>query len=262
MLMKKQMPIFVHFYIALVVCCLNSNVYAETVRVYVETPSVLVDEEGRSLGISVFKAMEKVSDLRFKFTRSTYSRALLNLKKDKADVVLHLPYGVEPGFDEYGIYLDWSVPVKADLYAVDPKSFKNLSEIGDKQIGIPRGNAKFASKLTGIPQEKFYEVDTMNSLIKMLAAKRVDLIWFDRVAVRQALKQYNVSNIYYYEYPKLGKQGSIGVGLQNTERGRRLKKVIDELIPLIDVDTILAPYYKHLQPDLPATGKVNLGGAG
>tara|TARA_R110001599_G_scaffold292070_1_gene495696 strand:+ start:313 stop:1152 length:840 start_codon:yes stop_codon:yes gene_type:complete len=235
-----------------------SKAHAERVRVYVEESSPLVDEQGNSLGIKVLQAVEEVSDLEFEFTRSTYSRALLNLKSNKADVVLHLPYEVEPGFDEYGIYLEWTVPVKADLYTLNPNNLIDISKIGNNKIGIPRGNIGFASKMTDIPQEKFYEVNTLASLVKMLAAKRVDLIWFDRVSTQQEFRNQNIHNIYYHEIPKFGKKGSIGVGLQKTKKGLRLKKKLDHLLTQIDVESILASYYKHLNPDLPPTGIMNL----
>jgi polar amino acid transport system substrate-binding protein len=236
---------------------LCSRVYAERIQVFVEDAAPLVDEQGHPLGIKILQAVEDISDLRFEFTRSTYSRALLSLKERRADIILHVPYQAEPGFDEYGIYLEWTVPVKADLYALNSDIFKDISQVGDKQIGIPRGNIQFASKVLGIPQEKFYEVNTMSALVKMFAAKRIGLIWFDRVSVHQELRNQNIQNVHYYEIPKFGKQGSVGIGLQSTERGLRLKKILDSLLTKVDTTSILAPYYKYLKLDLPQAGIIN-----
>lgn len=253
----KSMHIVIVLFIALLLNQSN-KAYAETINVYVEKASSLVDDSGNPLGIKILQAVEEISDLRFNFTRSTYTRALLNLKDHKADIVLHVPYKVEPGFEEYGIYLDWTVPVKADLYTFDPKIFQDLTKIGNGKIGIPRGNSNFASVMTGIPKEKFYEVNTMNALIKMLVADRVDLIWFDRVSIQQALREQKVHNVFYYEIPKFEKKGSIGIGLQKSKKGRLLKEQLDHLLFQIDIATILEPYYKHLKPELPQAGLINI----
>jgi len=204
------------------------------------------------------REVESLSDLRFVFTRASYARCLLALKSGQADLVAHVPYKAEPGFSEYGIYLDWTVPVKADLVSLDPANFAKLDSIGVEAVGVPLGNLEFAAASTGIPKSKFYEVHNMSSLVKMLALNRIDMIWFDRVSVRQELAAQGVQNAYYYELPKFGKIGSLGIGLAKSARGEELKRKLDALIPKVDLKPLLEPYLKYLQLDEPRTGQIRL----
>lgn len=231
---------------------------ADTVRVCVELANPLSDARGDPIGIEVLREVEKISDLRFVFTRAPYSRCLFGLRNGNTDLVLHVPYLAEPGFDSYGIFLNWTVPVKADLVSLDPAWFAKLDALGDGRIGVPRGNLEFAASATGIAPRKFQEITTMASLVKMLALGRIDMIWYDRVSVRQELAAQNVQNAYYYELPIFGKVGSIAVGLAKTPRGEALKHKLDALIPRVDVQTLLAPHHRYLQPDLPQTGPIKL----
>lgn len=101
----------------------------------------------------------------------------------------------------------------------------------------------------------------MKSLVKMLTLGRIDMVWCDRVSVRQELAAQNVQNVqnaYYYELPIFGKVGSIGVGLAKTPRGEALKRRLDALIPQVDVKALLAPRHRYLQPDLPQAGPIKL----
>lgn len=231
---------------------------ADTVRVCVELANPLPDAHGDPIGIEVLREVEKISDLRFVFTRAPYSRCLFGLRNGDTDLLVHVPYLAEPGFESYGIYLNWTVPVKADLVTLDPAWFDKLDTLDDGRIGVPRGNLDFAASATGIAKGKFQEVNTMASLVKMLTLGRIDMVWYDRVSVRQELAAQNVPNAYYFERPIFGKVGSIGIGLAKTPRGEALKHRLDTLIARVDVKTLLAPYLRYLQPDLPQTGRIKL----
>lgn len=231
---------------------------ADTVRVCVEEANALPDEHGNPIGTQVLREVEKISDLRFVFTQAPYSRCLFGLRNGNTDLVLHVPYLAEPGFESYGLFLNWTVPVKADLVSLDPAWFAKLDTLGDGRIGVPRGNLEFAASATGIAPRKFQEITTMKSLVKMLTLGRIDMVWYDRVSVRQELAAQNVQNAYYYELPIFGKVGSIGVGLAKTPRGEALKRRLDALIPQVDVKALLAPRHRYLQPDLPQAGPIKL----
>ena len=77
---------------------------ADTVRVCVEEANALPDEHGNPIGTQVLREVEKISDLRFVFTRAPYSRCLFGLRNGTTDVVLHVAYLAEPGFESYGIF--------------------------------------------------------------------------------------------------------------------------------------------------------------
>lgn len=241
--------------VALWTACLPVQANDNIVQAYIETSNPLVDESGEPLGARILKEIENISTIKFAVTRSTYTRALHDLKAQRADMVLHVPH-IEPGFEEYGIYLDWSISARADLYAMSPDRFTDLSAIGDKRIATPRGNTEFASHITGIPASKFIEANNFSSLVKMLAAGRVDLIWYERVSIRTQLRKQGIDNVYYYEIPVMGDAGRLSIGVQKTPRGQRLKQRLDFLMQKIDMSPLLEPYFRHLQPHIPQTGKV------
>ncbi len=107
---KKSFFIFVLFFFLWV-----SLIHAENILVGLEPFPPLITEDKKGLSVELLRAVEKISDLRFKIKIMRYDLAKFRLKKGKRHLIGHTPYKVEvKEFYEYAQELDWSINAIVD----------------------------------------------------------------------------------------------------------------------------------------------------
>ncbi|PKI14156.1 hypothetical protein [Colwellia sp. 12G3] len=123
--------------------CLSTTANAQDIHIGVEPFPPIVNENGQGYAIDMFKAIEKISDLKFHFHIMNYARAKKELQKQSLDMIGLTPQGFETkSFYQYAEDINWSVTAKVDLFALDKKYF-NTQLLPAQSIGTLRGNADF-----------------------------------------------------------------------------------------------------------------------
>lgn len=224
---------------------------AETVKVGLEPMPPLINKDGTGYTVELFQAIEAISDIQFDIKVMVYTRAKLELKSGRIDLIAHTPYQLETvDFYEYAQDIDWYIETRADLYTHDKENFKNIEHL---TIGIPRGNKEFVSQLLGISVANFYE-GTLTNLLQMLERKRIDAFWFERASTMTTIQALHIEPVYYIRMPQ--DMISAGIAVRKDQRGARLKNKLDTLIKHIDHKRIFQKYLLYLK--LPDTGIVTL----
>jgi polar amino acid transport system substrate-binding protein len=231
-------------------CFLAMKSHAQEIHIGVEPFPPIISEDGTGYAMDMFKAIETVSDLKFRFHVMNYARAKKELKNSSIDIIGLTPKGYETEeFYQYAEDLHWSIPAKVDLFCLNTKFF-NVKGLAEQSIGTLRGNADFFSELLGIPREKFIEVSSLAQLVQMLERKRLNVITFERAATMTSLIKFNVANVYYQNVAEI----PASFAVQNNESGHRLKKTIDTLLKQVNSNYYFTSYF-HYQ-NLPDSGKV------
>jgi len=227
---------------------------AETVRVGLEPFPPLINEDGTGLLIDLFKKVESKSDFTFKIEIMTYTRALTMLEKKELDLIAITPQGgSEPAFYEYGLDIEWSIPVRNAIFTTSSTVLSDSEIKGMKMLGIPQGNADFFNAIYGIPKDNFYEGAIVN-LLGMLKKGRINGFLFERTASIVNIKKQKISGLYYQVLDEEPVGASMSV--QKSDSGKKLKAKLDELLKSEDISNIFTVYEEVEK--LPKTGAVEL----
>jgi polar amino acid transport system substrate-binding protein len=225
------------------------SLVGQTVRVGLEPFPPLVNEDGTGLTVTMLREIEKVSSLRFTIKVMPYNRAKTELAASSLDLIGHTPYGLETDeFYAYAQEIAWTEELITDFYAMNSSYLQN-PERGI--VGIPRGNAAFASELTGIPLKNFYEED-LKALVPMLAAGRINSIWFERGSTMSSIAKAGVKAVLYRQFPP----GTIPAGLAvaRGQSGDQLRAKMEEALKRLDLGKIFSANRSYLK--LPSEGIV------
>ena len=228
-----------------------TSLYAEVIKVGLEPFPPLITEEGKGFSVKMLRAMEKISDIRFKIKIMPYNRAKVELKKGIKNLIGHTPYQLETKeFYVYAQELNWSINAPLDIYSMDkgnlhPDKFKTL-----KKIGTPRGNEGFFSEVYGIPIEQFYSSGDIGSLLKMMKKGRIDIFLFERASTMTKIQEIGIKNVFYRNIDII----PASFGVRKDKQGTELKRKLDVLIKKVDQQQI---FYEHLKySNLPKSGIV------
>jgi len=225
---------------------------AETIKVGLEPFPPFINQEGQGYSVEMFRALEKISDLTFDIEIMTYARAKHQLKYELLDIAGHTPKGLEvAAFYDYGLELNWQISTTSDMFSFDQKYF-DISQIKNQRIGTTLGNAVFLAEQSGIPENIFIEVATLNQLVDMLINQRIDVLLFERASVMSLLQQKNIADVYYQTVGLI----PASIAVRNDLEGQRLKAKLDSLIKQLDLQGIFSGYLKYSR--LPERGKVPL----
>lgn len=229
--------------IAVLLLFLLGPVSAETVSVRLEPLPPLVVSADEGFTIDLLRAVESVSDFRFDIDVAPYSRAKYQLRNGQAALVGHIPVGLESArFYRYALELDWQVQAVADLFALDP-ALLTLESTDDIYIGVPLGNAAFFAELTGVPLTRFVEA-TLPNLVQMLAHGRIQVLIFERVSTRRAIRQARLTGVHYRHLQTI----PAGLAVRNDARGADLRERLDAAIRQVDLDAIFGRYLREVGP--------------
>ncbi len=178
-----------------------------------------------------------------------YNRAKHSLKTGAIDLAGHTPYQMEtPDFYEYAVDVDWNVVTKIDVYSINESHLSGNKYKAFKKIGTPNGNEGFLSEVLEIPIENFY-VSELSKLIKMLDAKRIDILLFERSATMSTIQKLKVNDIHY----KLVDDSiKAGFAVNKNNNGIRIKALLEDAIKKIDQKIIFKDYFRYT--DLPGKG--------
>lgn len=207
-------------------------------------------ENGQGLGADLLKKIQKNSDLNFQIRIMTYARAKKELKNDRIDAIGLIPKGLETKeFYQYALELDWYFNNHVDIYSLEQK-YLNIDAIPTKSLGTLIGNADFFAAVLNIPRKKFFEVSSLDQLIKMLEKKRLNAIVFERVSTMSSIQKIKQKNVYY----RFLKDIPATFAVPNTEQGKELKLLLDSHIKQhTTADTFQRDPRYH---NLPIQGKV------
>lgn len=219
---------------------LAAMVHAETVAVRLEPLPPLVVDEDTGLTIELLRAVEAVSDFRFAIEVVPYSRAKYQLRNGQASLIGHTPVGFEsPDFYHYAQDLDWQVATGADLFARDPAMLA-LENTEDIYIGTPLGNAAFFAELTGVPIQRFVEASLPN-LVQMLAHGRVQVVVFEAVSARRAIRDAGLSGVHFRHLADV----HAGLAVRRDDAGSELRRRLDAAIDKVDLEAIFGDYLEE-----------------
>lgn len=223
---------------------------AETISIGLEPFPPFINENGEGLSVDMFRAIEKVSDLKFDIKIMTYARAKHELQLKRLDIAGHTPHSLETkDFYQYGQDLNWRIETTSDFFGYDKRLF-NPENIQKRKIGTTQGNAGFFAKKLNIDASYFVEVRSLNQLVDMLLKRRIDVILFERVSVMTLLKQRKAEGVYYQSIGHM----PASLAVSNDAKGDALKAKLDKAISLIDFDKIYTTFYQY--SSLPAQGVV------
>lgn len=228
----------IHVQCALISLLFAGVSFAETIRVALEPMPPLIEsgfKKAATPGYSVEllkKIEEKLGDT-FTFAEAPYNRLKIGLKEDTYDLVGHMPYKAEvKEFYEYAVDIDWNIEVVSDIYVMKQS---DLSTINTLKIGTPRGNKEFAAEVTGVPLKQFYDNGSIESLLQMLYAGRLDAFWFPRATTMPFLKKSG-KKVYYKLFPDHTVPACFSV--QNNDKGKALKARVEKALSEIDTDEL------------------------
>ena len=231
----------------------GATAFGETIKVGFEPFPPLIVNENSGYTVMMLKEIEKISDLVFDITIMPYNRAKQSLKNKEIDVMGHTPHGMETKeFYQYAVDLDWKIKAITDIFGIkkeniDIETFKKL-----KKIGTPRGNQKFYSEIFEIPLSSFYD-GSLENLLRMLKASRIDAFIFERASTMSTLKQLKIDGVFYNT---IDDSISASIAVRNDSEGIALKNKIDASIRTIDCQKIFGDYMEYI--NLPKNGIVNV----
>ncbi|MBU2630681.1 MAG: hypothetical protein KKE61_18875, partial [Proteobacteria bacterium] len=213
-------------------------------------PPLIIDKDN-GFTIQMLKDIEKKTDLKFIITIMPYNRAKYLLKTGEIDLAGHTPYQMEtPDFYEYAVDVDWHVTTKIDIYGTKLEDLVGETYKSFKKIGTPRGNEDFFSEMFAIPNENFY-VGELGNLVKMVQAKRIDVLLFERSASMSTIQKLNISNI---NYKMIDDSVKASFAVNKNSNGIRLKALLENAIKMIDQKSIFKDFFRYTQ--LPDQGTV------
>ncbi len=241
--------------LSLIILCLiatpESN--AEVIKAYFEPFPPIITARGEGILGQLFTEIEQRSDFRFQINIATAHRIRTLIKHGDADLIglfaisppeLNLiPTSVIP--------LAITFQVKNDIYATKAGNLEINTFKALPRIGVPYGNARFVADLVGISDNQVYQ-QNMDNLCKMLAAGRIDALTFERGAAMSCIEKHKLEKIHYRLHPQ--HPVIVGLLLQDTPQGRRLKDRLDAIIATIDLESKMKKYNYYL--NLPDSGTV------
>jgi len=224
----------------------NKKLQPQEIFVGMEPFPPFINKKGMGYTIDMFKEIEKISNLKFNVSIMTYARAKKELKLNRIDIAGHTPKDLETSsFYQYAQELEWQLITHSDYFFLDKKYFE-LSSLKSNHIGTTIGNAKFFAEQTGIELDMFVEVSSLEQLVKMLLAGRIQVIIFERVSVMTTLMKLNKDKVFYRTAGMI----PASIAVQNNEKGRLLKEKLDQLILTLDQDRIFGNYLEYMtMPD-------------
>lgn len=244
-------PLLVMLLTMALVFSLPVKAVAREVIVGLEPLPPLVTKGKTGLTIDFLRQIEKHSALSFNIYILPYNRAKRNLRTGTIHLMGHTPFQVETQeFYTFAQELDWSLHTIADMYALQPEKLQPEYYKVKGTIGTPRGNEAFFAELYNIPVENFFPYGDIESLIKMLRAKRIDLFMFERVSSMTAIQTIKLPRVYYRQMDTI----PVSLAVQKTPEGTQLKKILESTIRLLDEEKIFAEYLKY--QEMPATGVI------
>lgn len=213
---------------------LTNLVFAETYKIGIEPMPPFINDAKSGYSVEMLKALEKeMPNDKFVFEEAPYNRLKTGLKDGSYDMVGHTPYGAEvKEFYEYAEDVNWQFEAITDLYVVNKDLLKDPTKI--KQIGTPRGNKEFAAELTGIPVNQFYDQGTIDSLLAMLKAGRIDGFWFPRATTLPIIKSLGFK-VYFKAYP--AQSPPIAFSTSKSEKGKALKSKVETALKKVKWET-------------------------
>jgi len=225
---------------------------AETITVGLEPFPPFVDEYGKGLTINMLNAIEEISDLEFDIQIMTYARAKNELKYQRINIAGHTPKDSETdAFYDFAEELNWQIHTTSVLFSFKEK-YLNIDNVKPRTIGTTTGNAIFLAEQLGIDPSLFVEVRTLNQLVDMFIARRIDVITFERASVMTLLSEKNIFDVYYKTIGSIPASMAVHKG----KRGAALKAKIDGIIEQLDLDKIFSGYLHYI--NLPDNGKTSI----
>ncbi len=219
----------------------HSDVHSQEIFVGMESFPPFINKNGVGYTVNMFKEIEKISNFKFNISIMTYARAKKELQLNRIDIAGHTPKGLETSsFYQYAQELEWQLVTHSDYFSLDKKYFE-LSSLKSNRIGTTTGNAKFFAEQTGIDLDLFIEVSSLEQLVKMLVADRIQVIIFERVSVMTTLAKLKINNVFYRTAGMI----PASIAVQNNEKGRLLKEKLDQLILTLDQDRIFGNYLEY-----------------
>ncbi|WP_421866552.1 hypothetical protein [Motiliproteus sp.] len=124
----------------------------------------------------------------------------------------------------------WPYPVNTDFISLAPIRRDSTGRIQAERlrVGTPYGNEGFASQMLGVPIEQF-DLAELDELVLMLLRGRVDLIWFERAALHQALEALSQHPAIYFQQAPAAPI-PLGLALRRDSRGDRIKQQLEQAL--------------------------------
>ncbi len=181
-----------------------------------------IEANGQGLLPALLEQLASSSNDSYSIEMVPYSRAKRELQNGRADLIGFTPLAAETNsFYSFAMEVRWPYPVATDFIALTPD---RLDDIAKRRVGIPYGNESFAEQMLGIPPENLYLAE-LDELILMLLRGRLDLVWFERRALHQALlKHPDRPAIHYRQQPP--RPIYLGIAVRRTGKGERLKQFL------------------------------------
>lgn len=246
------MKLFKWFVFVLIALTMIQPGFAEEIKIGFEPLPPLIIDKDNGFTIQMLKEIEKITDLKFVIKIMPYNRAKHDLKTGDIDLAGHTPYQMEtPDFYKYAVDVDWHVTTKIDVYSTNKDVLAEDQYKTLKKIGTPRGNEGFFSEMFGISQKNFY-VGELESLIRMVKAKRIDVLLFERSASMSTIQKLNIDTIHYQ---MIDDSIKASFAVNKNSNGKRIKALLENAIKLTDQKSIFKDFFQYTK--LPDQGTVN-----
>lgn len=207
----------------------------DTLRVGLEPFPPLITEEASGYSVNWLRAVADEADMTLKLRVMPYSRAKLSLMAGKVDLIGHTPYGLESDrFYHFAQELSHRVITRLEAFSLSRDDLA-LTANTNTFVGTPFGNMGFIADITGLNQDRFVE-GTLENVVNMLLAERVDTVIFERVSVITRLRDETEQLVYYRQLRQVDAGFAIRAG--DSALRKRLEKAIEN----VDAEAIYRPY--------------------
>ncbi|PAV25257.1 hypothetical protein CF392_11885 [Tamilnaduibacter salinus] len=207
----------------------------DTLRVGLEPFPPLITEEASGYSVEWLRAVAREAGMTLRLNIMPYSRAKISLMADQVDLIGHTPYGLESDrFYQFGQELSHRVTTRLEAFSLS-RDHLALKEATNTFVGTPFGNTGFIAELTGLDQDRFVE-GTLENVVNMLLASRVDTVVFERVSVMTRLRKEAEQPVYYRRIEQV--DAGFAIRASDTALHQRLESAIDA----VNADAIYRPY--------------------
>jgi len=216
-------------------------------------PWIMADETGSV--DELLKIIDRSPSYKIKTRYTTYARAKQLLLSDQVDIFAVGNKNHEsPTFLNKVVTIDLGVESFVDYYSQSKQKLNNINDVGSYPIGVTLGGIELAAKMSGLPKERFFEIISIESLVKMLKAGRIHVFIAERNHAINAIKRFDLKNIYYKKASEIPLDFVFYV--KNNNKGEMIKHDFEKLFNTLDVDSIFHEKFQYLS--LPDKGQVNL----
>jgi len=213
---------------------------------------VIKDGEFSGIDVEILRAIEKKGEWKFSFAECVWRRCVEMVKTGDVDMVTS--FGKNPEREKFADFLNPPyASQKVAFYKNKNSSVKveDYQDLHQYKIGKILGSVYFDT-FDNDPELRIEQVKREDQLLKMLIAKRIDLVVGYEHAVDYAIALLGLSeNIKKMPYVVRTTDSYIGVAKKSVIRKHipELNRVLDRMVKRGEINAIIKSYFEGLEAE-------------